>query len=97
MNDTDWIEAADNYVNVHAHGVSNAHGEEYVVRQTLWRMEEALSSRGFVRIHRSAIVNIARIREIQPWFGGEYVVLLRCGTKVAGSRAYRPNLQALLE
>lgn len=89
--DIDWIEAADNYVKVHAHG------EEHVVRQTLRRMEETLSPRGFVRVHRSAIVNVARIREIQLWFGGEYVVLLRDGTKVTSSRAYRSNLQALME
>lgn len=87
----DWVEAADNYVKVHAQGAV------HVIRQTLRRMEESLTPRGFVRVHRSAIVNIARIREIQPWFGGEYVVLLRNGTRVTSSRACRPNLQALME
>ena len=91
VDDIDWVEAADNYVKVHAKG------ETHVVRQTLQRMEEWLSPKRFVRIHRSTIVNVARIREIQPWFGGEYVVLLRDGTKVSTSRRYRPRLQALLE
>lgn len=60
-------------------------------------MEESLSPRGFVRIHRSTVVNIARIREIQPWFSGEYLVVLRDGTKLTSSRAYRSALQALME
>lgn len=91
VDDIDWVEAADNYVKVHAKG------ETHVVRQTLQRMEEWLSPKRFVRIHRSTIVNVARIREIQPWFGGEYVVLLRDGTKVSTSRRYRPRLEVLME
>lgn len=90
IDDIDWLEAADNYVKVHARD------ETHMIRQTLHRLEESLSWRGFIRVHRSAIVNIARIREIQPWFGGEYMVLLRDGTKVASSRAYRSALQALM-
>jgi two-component system LytT family response regulator len=91
VDDIDWVEAADNYVKVHAKG------ETHVVRQTLQRMEEWLSPKRFVRIHRSTIVNVGRIREIQPWFGGEYVVLLRDGTKVSTSRRYRPRLEVLME
>lgn len=91
IGDIDWLEAANNYVRVHADR------KAHVVRQTLQHMEETLSPRGFVRIHRSAIVNLARIREIQPWFGGEYVVVLRDGTKVTSSRAYRANIRALME
>ncbi|HJU88103.1 MAG TPA: LytTR family DNA-binding domain-containing protein [Gemmatimonadaceae bacterium] len=91
VGDIDWVEAADNYVKVHAKG------ETHVVRQTLQRMEEWLSPKNFVRIHRSTIVNVARIREIQPWFGGEYVVLLRDGTKVNTSRRYRSRLEVLME
>lgn len=91
IDDIDWVEAADNYVKVHAQGAA------HVIRQTLRRMEESLTPRGFVRVHRSAIVNIARIRELQPWFGGEYVVVLRDGTKVMSSRGYRSRLQALIE
>lgn len=91
IDEIDWLEAADNYVKVHANG------ETHLIRQTLQRMEESLSPRGFVRVHRSTIVNIARIQEIQPWFGGEYMVLLRDGTKVTSSRAYRSRLKALME
>ncbi len=87
----DWIEAADNYVKIHANG------DVHVVRQTLQHMEQSLSPRAFVRIHRSTIVNVNRIREIQPWFGGEYMVLLHDGTKVHTSRTYRARLEALME
>jgi len=50
----------------------------------------------FFRIHRSRIVNIARIKEVQPWFNGEYVVILRNGTKLTLSRGYREKLQERL-
>lgn len=91
IDEIDWLEAADNYVKVHARG------EAHLVRQTLQRMDELLSPNGFIRIHRSAIVNSVQIREVQPWFNGEYMVLLRDGTKVTTSRTYRDNLQALME
>ena len=91
VEEIDWLEAADNYVRIHASG------EVHVVRQTLQRMEETLPPGSFVRIHRSAIVNVGRIREIQPWFGGEYVVLLREGTKLHTSRRYRAKLEELME
>ncbi|MGH7554386.1 MAG: LytR/AlgR family response regulator transcription factor, partial [Longimicrobiales bacterium] len=68
VEEIDWVEAADNYVKIHTKG------DTHVVRQTLQRMEETLSPSMFVRIHRSTIVNVARIREIQPWFGGEHLV-----------------------
>lgn len=90
VEEIDWVEAADNYVKVHTQG------EAHVVRQTLRRMEETLSPQGFIRVHRSAIVNVARIREVQPWFSGDYVVLLRDGTRVTSSRAYRSNIRALI-
>jgi two-component system LytT family response regulator len=91
VEEIDWIEAADNYVRIHA-------GKEtHLVRQTLQSMEESLPPTMFVRIHRSTIVNVSRIREIQPWFGGEYVVSLRNGTKVHTSRRYRARLEALMK
>ena len=66
----DWIEAAGNYVRLHL-------GEEsHLFRETMNRMEERLDGRRFVRIHRSRIVNIERIKELQPWFHGDYVVML---------------------
>lgn len=91
IDDIDWLEAADNYVKIHANR------ETHVTRQTLQRLEASLSPRGFIRVHRSAIVNIARIREIQPWFGGDYIVLLRDGTTVTTSRGYRAKVQGLME
>ena len=91
VDEIDWIEAADNYVRLHAKG------DVHVLRQTLQHMEESLASDVFLRIHRSTIVNVNRIREIQPWFGGEYVVLLRDGTKLQTSRRYRPRLEAFMQ
>lgn len=89
--DIDWLEAADNYVKVHADR------KTHVVRKTLQRLEDVLAPRGFIRVHRSVLVNIARIEEIQSWFGGEYVVRLRDGTRVTSSRRYRSRLQALMD
>lgn len=90
VEEIDWIEAADNYVRIHAKS------ETHVVRQTLQRMEDSLAPSVFVRIHRSTIVNVSRIKEIQPWFGGEYVILLRDGTKLQTSRRYRARLERLM-
>jgi two-component system LytT family response regulator len=56
-------------------------------------MESRLDSRQFVRIHRSRIVNTERIKELQPWFNGEYVVILRNGMRLTLSRGYRERLQ----
>jgi two-component system LytT family response regulator len=86
----DWIESSDNHVKIHANG------QTYVVRQTLQRMEASLSPGEFVRVHRSSILNVARIKEIQPWYNGEYVVILRDGTQVRTSRGYRARLEALM-
>ena len=91
VEDIDWIEAADNYVRIHSKG------DVHVLRQTLQHMEESLGAQSFVRIHRSSIVNVDRIREIQPWFGGEYVILLRDGTKLQTSRRYRSRLEAFIQ
>jgi two-component system, LytTR family, response regulator len=91
LDQIDWLEAADNYVRIHANG------DVHVVRQTLQHMEESLPSATFVRIHRSAIINVEHIREIQPWFGGEYVVQLHSGAAVHTSRRYRARLEALME
>lgn len=86
IDDIDWLEAADNYVKIHANR------ETHVIRQTLQRLEASLSPRGFIRVHRSAIVNIARIREIQPWFGGDYIpaINLCVAGNSLGSSVARP-------
>lgn len=90
VEEIDWLEAADNYVRIHAKG------ETHVIRKTLQHMEQALSPHVFVRVHRSAIVNVGRVREIQPWVGGEYVILLHDGSKVHTGRRYRARLEALI-
>jgi two-component system LytT family response regulator len=59
-------------------------------------LEARLDPQRFVRIHRSRIVNIERIQELQPWFNGEYAVILRTGTKLTLSRGYREKLQERL-
>jgi two-component system LytT family response regulator len=87
----DWIEAADNYACLHC-GTAR-----HVIRETMNSLESRLDRRSFVRIHRSYIVNIERIVELQPWFHGDYLVLLRDGTRLRMSRAYRESLTSLLE
>jgi two-component system LytT family response regulator len=56
-------------------------------------VESALDPAHFVRIHRSAIVNVDRIKELQPWFAGDYVVTLNSGVKLRLSRTYRDNIE----
>jgi two-component system, LytTR family, response regulator len=89
--DVDWAEAMDNYVRLHVGR------EAYVVRETLTNLERRLPAGAFLRIHRSTIVNVDRIREVQPWFGGEYVVLLTDGRKLTSGRRYRTAIHAFLE
>jgi len=91
VEEIDWIEAADNYVRIHAGG------KVHILRQTLQKMEDSLPPNHFIRIHRSTIVNVTRISEIESWFSGEYMVKLEDGTKVYSSRQYRERLRALME
>ena len=88
--DIDWIEAAGNYVKLHV-GT-----EAHLFRETMNALEARLNSDTFYRIHRSHIVNIERVRELQPWFNGEYVVFLKDGTRLTLSRGYREKLQERL-
>lgn len=86
----DWIEAAGNYVRLHLAA------DSHLFRETMNNMEARLDARCFVRIHRSRIVNTDRIKELQPWFNGEYVVVLQNGTRLTLSRGYREKLQERL-
>ena len=86
----DWIEAAGNYVKLHVG--TDAH----LFRETMNAIEAQLDSDAFFRIHRSHIVNIERVKELQPWFNGEYVVFLKNGTRLTLSRSYRDKLQERL-
>ena len=86
----DWVEAEGNYVSIHA-------GKKaYLLRETISGIEGQLDPRHFVRIHRSAVVNINRIKELQPWSHGEYHVILHDGTQLTLSRSFRDNLQSAL-
>ena len=88
--DIDWVEAADNYVNLHVGNESHLH------RETLTALAERLPSKKFMRISRSTIVNVDRIKELQPLFHGEYAVILRNGTTLTLSRSYRDVLDQLI-
>jgi two-component system LytT family response regulator len=86
----DWIEAADNYVRLHVGS------ESHLLRETLGSLEGRLDSAKFMRIHRSTVVNIDRMKELQPWFHGDYVVILQDGTRLNLSRTYRDRVIELL-
>jgi two-component system LytT family response regulator len=83
----DWIEAAGNYVKLHAGA------DAHLFRETMNAIEARLDPDVFYRIHRSHIINIERVKELQPWFNGEYVVILKNGTRLTLSRGYREKLQ----
>ncbi len=85
----DWIEAAGNYVRIHAGTRS------HLVRDSISGLEERLDPDQFRRIHRSTIVRVERIQEVRPWFSGEMLVLLRDGTRLKLSRNYRKKLEEM--
>jgi two-component system LytT family response regulator len=86
----DYLEADGNYVVLHAGG------QEYRTRETMNAFEERLSKTEFVRIHRSAIVNRKRIKELRPWFTGEYAVVMTSGKELTLTRSYRDRLPLLI-
>jgi two-component system LytT family response regulator len=86
----EWVEAAGNYVRLHVRG------ESFLYRESMKNMEARLDHDLFVRIHRSAIINVDRIRELQPWFHGEYVVILHDGTRLMASRVFSDRLDRLI-
>lgn len=83
------LEAADNYVKVHAGG------KVHLLRQSLASLEAKLDPKRFARIHRSTLVALAAIEKLQPWFHGDQVVFLKDGTRLALSRNYRKNIPEL--
>lgn len=89
-NEIDWIEAEGNYVSVHSSKKS------HLLRETISSLESQLDPKKFVRIHRSSIVRLDRIHELQPWFHGEYRIILRDGTQLTLSRNHRDKLQEAL-
>ena len=90
VDEIDWIEADGDYIKVHA-------GKAWhLLRETMKRIETQFDPARFVRIHRSTIVNVERIKELQPWFRGEYVVKLLDGTSLKLSRGFKPHLEEVL-
>jgi two-component system LytT family response regulator len=86
----DWIEAEGNYVSVHS-------GKKtHLLRETISSLEAQLDPKKFVRIHRSSIVRLDFIQELQPWFHGEYRVILQDNTQLTLSRNHRDKLQEAL-
>jgi two-component system LytT family response regulator len=85
-----WIEASGPYVIIHAEG------REYLVRASLTSVEERLAGRGFVRVHRSAMVGLDHVREVRPISHGDAVIVLRDGAKVKLSRSRRAHFEEIL-
>jgi two-component system LytT family response regulator len=89
VDDIDWIEAAENYVQLHAGRA------EHLLHVTMNALEKSLDPETFLRIHRSVIVNVRRIKELQPVMHGEYVITLANGIRLQSGRNYNEKLKAL--
>jgi two-component system, LytTR family, response regulator len=86
----DWIEAAGKFVHLHVGRTVHA------LRESMAELEQELDPARFLRISRSVIVNLDRIQEVQPWFQGDYVLILTDNTRLTSTRGYRENLHRLL-
>ena len=82
----DWFEADSNYVVLHVGAV------EHRVRTAIGTLARSLDPRQFAQIHRSMVVNLDRVREVQPWFGGDYVAILHDGRRLRVSRTFAPRV-----
>src|SRR5215470_636273 len=91
FDEIDWVEAAANYVKI------NVGKQSYLLRKGIGEIADRLDPAQFVRIHRSMIVNVQRIKELQPVNSGEYIVVLKDGKELSCSRGYRAGLQQLIE
>ncbi len=89
LGEVEWMEAAGNYVQLHARG--SAH----LLHVTMNTLEKSLDPEVFLRVHRSVIVNVRRIRSLEPAMHGEYVVTLESGVRLESGRAYSERLRAL--
>jgi two-component system LytT family response regulator len=90
VDEIDWIEAADYYVRLHVARKS------HLLRETMSALEGQLDPARFFRVHRSAIVNLDRLVEIQPYFHGEHILVLQDGSKLKLSRSRKEKLEAVL-
>ena len=87
VDDIDWVEAYGNYVRLHVgKGV-------HLIRETLGNIERKLDPHRFARVHRSSIVNLDRVARMDLWGAGDYIVLLKDGTKLKLSRWYRSRIE----
>ncbi|HEV7993115.1 MAG TPA: LytTR family DNA-binding domain-containing protein [Gemmatimonadaceae bacterium] len=86
--DVDWFETDGNYVRLHV-GKSS-----FLIRSTATRLQEELDPERFARIHRRYLVNLDRVVGLEPWFGGDAVVVMRDGTKLRLSRNFRESFLA---
>ena len=91
LDEIDWVEAAANYVRL------NVGKEAYFFRETISRIAERLNPNLFIRIHRSTIVNVRKIKELIPVNSGEYIVILKAGKELSCSRGYRAGLQSVID
>lgn len=89
--ENDWIEAEGDYMKFHVAG------RGHLMRETMARLEARLDGRQFIRIHRSTIVNIDRVKKLSPSFAGEYAVVLTDGTKLRLSRGYHERVAAVVK
>jgi DNA-binding LytR/AlgR family response regulator len=87
--DIDWIEAAGNYAVLHVGG------DTFEIRSSLSKLEAELDPKRFVRVHKSHMVNIARVTEVTPWISGDWRIRLQDGAEVNLSRRYRQRFEAL--
>ena len=87
-----WIEAAESYVRFHVEG-----GKSHLIRGAISKLETQLDPARFLRIHRSIIISVKHVKEMQPLFHGDYEIVLKDGAKLTSSRSYRDKLQRLLE
>jgi two-component system LytT family response regulator len=88
--DIDWCEAAGNYVTIHVGR------EKHMLRETLRNLSDRLDPAKFVRLHRSSVVNVERLRELLPWSRGEQLAVLNDGTQLPIGRAFRDRLMAVM-
>jgi two-component system LytT family response regulator len=89
--EVDWIEAAANYVKLYVGK------ESYATREGIGRISESLDPERFVRVHRSIIINVSKLKELQPCDSGEYIAVLKNGKQLSCSRSYRDQLHHLIE
>ncbi len=91
LDEIDWLSAAANYVTL------RVGAESYVLREGIGHISERLDPNKFVRIHRSTIVNVKKIKQVEPVNSGEYIVVLKDGKELSCSRGYRAGLQRLID